>query len=76
VPTTTATTEPTILATRTTADGVTVFLHEDGQVSNRVHYYRTRLPMAVAFRVMDDLCLADSAEIPALLRAAKKGGRS
>jgi hypothetical protein len=69
----TTTTQPEVIATRKTFDGVTIFLHADGQVSNRLSFYRGRLPMVVAFRVMDDLCLYTAAEIPDLMRRAKSG---
>jgi hypothetical protein len=65
--------EAPIVATRTTFDGVTIFFHEDGEVSNRRHFYRGRLPKALIFTVADNLCTYMEIELPALLRDAKVG---
>ncbi len=65
--------DPEVIATRSTSDGVTVHLHEDGSVSTRFHFFRTRLALDVAHRVMDDVCLYDMGEVPGLLREVKKG---
>ena len=56
-----------IVATRTTLDGVTVYLHADGKLSTRNLdvVYGAKLAVATMFRAIDDLSLYEFAEIKA-----------
>ena len=64
-----------IVSTRKTHDGVTVFLHEDGSVSDRARFAsRAKLPPAIMWRVWGDISVYDYHELPALILRAKKLG--
>lgn len=62
-----------IIATRTTFDGVTVYLHSDGSVSDRLNFFRAKLPIASMWRAFDDVSIYTHAEIPSFIREAKGG---
>lgn len=68
-------TEP-IVATRTTFDGVQVFLHADGSVSDRLRFIgRTKLPEATMWRATADFCLYTHVELPAFIKNVAKGAQ-
>src|SRR3954465_3186377 len=62
-----------IVSTRKTFDGVTVYLHADGPVSDRLSYFRGKLPVATMWRVWGDICTYTHAEIPGMIRSVKSG---
>jgi hypothetical protein len=65
-----------VVSTRTTFDGASVFLHADGMVSNRLHVVAGgKLPLASMWRVWGDVCVYTHAELPEMIRAAKKPAR-
>jgi len=63
---------PPVVATRTTSDGVKVYLHADGAVSDRQSYFRVKRPVATMFRAIDDVSLYDAAELPAFIKAWRR----
>jgi hypothetical protein len=76
--TTSNTTEPTVVARRTTADSKTFCVWSDGVVTQALGIFwqgTRKLPLSVAFVVADEVCLFDAAEVPALLKVAKKLAR-
>lgn len=60
--------EAEIVAVRRTFDGVTVNFHANGEVSFVQYFLRGRLPASHIWRVADDVCLYEAAELPALIR--------
>lgn len=66
-------TTPEVVASRKTFDGVQVFLHADGSISCVMYFLRGRLPVDQMWRVIDDFCLYDWAELPQLLRDVRAG---
>jgi len=64
---------PEIISTRATFDGVTVFLHADGSVSDRRSFFRGKLPVATMWRVWGDICTYTHAEIQEMIRSVKRG---
>lgn len=63
-----------IISTRKTFDGVTVHLHADGSVSDRLRYVAGgKLPADKMWRVWGDVELYEHAELPQLIRDVKKG---
>ena len=63
------------IARRTTADGVAITLDAAGYFwtrMNRVLGGRTA-DRSAAFEIADEICLYDFAELPALIRASKRG---
>jgi hypothetical protein len=69
----TNTTTAEVVARRTTFDGVTIFLHADGSVSDRLNFFRGKLPAASMWRAIDDASIYTHAEVPAMIRDAKAG---
>ena len=66
-------TEAEIVSTRTTFDGVTVHLHANGEISDRMYCVRGgRLPLATMWRAWSDVCVLTHAELPDFIRAAKR----
>lgn len=61
-----------IVSTRTTFDGVTVYLHADGSVSDRRCVQRGKLPVTTMWRAWGDVCTYTHAELPEMIRAAKR----
>lgn len=69
-------TQDEIVATRTTYDGVQVFLHADGSVSDRLRFIgRTKLPETTMWRAAEDFCLYTHAELPAFIKNVAKGAQ-
>jgi hypothetical protein len=65
-----------IVATRTTFDGIQVFLHTDGSVSDRLRFIgRTKLPVATMWRAAADFSLYTHAELPAFIKKVAKGAQ-
>lgn len=63
-----------IVSTRTTFCGVTVFLHADGSVSDRMRYLTGgKMPTDTMWRAWEDVCIYTHAEIPAFIRSVKAG---
>lgn len=63
-----------IVAKRKTFDGVVVFLHANGEMSDHLNFIKGgKLPAAVMWRFAADVCLYTHAELPNLIRAAKRG---
>lgn len=65
--------EPEVVASRTTFDGVRVYLHADGSLSCAMYFLRGRLPVSLMWRVAKDLCVYTWAELPQLLRDVRSG---
>lgn len=67
-------TNPEIVAIRQTFDGVTVRLHADGSVSDRLNFLPGgRLPVDSMWRLFADVCLYMHSELPTLIRKVKSG---
>lgn len=65
-----------IVATRTTFDGVQVFLHADGSVSDRLRFIgRTKLPAATMWRAAADFSLYTHDELPAFIKKVARGAQ-
>lgn len=65
-----------VVATRTTFDGVQVFIHADGSVSDRLRFIgRTKLPEVSMWRAVGDICLYTHAELPAFIKKVAKGAQ-
>lgn len=63
-----------IISTRKTFDGVTVFLHADGSVSDRRAFVgRIKLPRATMWRAWEDVCTYTHAELADFIRAVRDG---
>lgn len=63
-----------IVSTKTTFCGVTVHLHADGSVSDRMRYLAGgKLPRDIMWRVWADLCIWTHEELPGLIRSVKDG---
>jgi hypothetical protein len=65
--------KPVMVANRKTFDGISVSLDSEGYlwfISCRV--LGGRMPMDVAWRLIDDLCLYTAKELPSLIRSAKR----
>lgn len=66
-----------IVSTRTTFDGVTVYLHADGSVSDRRSFVcGGRLPVADMWRAWDSVSIYTHAEIPDFIRSEKGDKRA
>lgn len=66
--------DPKVVASRSTFDGVTVFLHEDGSLSTRSNFIgRAKLPVATMWRLFDDVCTYTIEELPNFIRGARAG---
>lgn len=66
-----------VVSTRTTFDGVTVFLHADGAVSDRRSFVgRIKLPLAGMWRAWEDVCTYTHAELADWIRAVRDGSWS
>ena len=66
-------TEAEIVSTRTTFDGVTVRLHANGEISDRMHFVRGgRLPLATMWQAWDWVCTYTHAELPDYIRASRR----
>lgn len=61
------------VSTRQTFDGVRVQLHANGEISDRLSFFRGRLPVDQMWFVWEDITLYTHAEIPALLRSVRAG---
>jgi hypothetical protein len=69
-----AATESPIISTRRTFDGVTVYLHADGAVSDRMSYIgRVKLPVATMWRAWEDVCTYEHTELRAFIKAVRDG---
>lgn len=57
-----------VIAERKTFDGVTVYVHSDGRLSTRnlSVVFGVRFEMSTMFRLIDDICLYDFAELKRL----------
>jgi len=65
-----------IVATRTTFDGVQVFLHADGSVSDRLRFIgRVNLPLATMWRAAADFSLYTHAELATFIKKAATGAQ-
>jgi len=65
----------TVIAHRKTADNKSFLVWEDGEVTQALGYFWPgirKLPVGLALIVADEVCLYDAAEVPALLKAARK----
>lgn len=65
-------TEPEIVARRTTLDGVRIFVHADGSVSDRMSFLRARLKPAAMWRWVQDICILNYSELEADIRASNE----
>jgi hypothetical protein len=66
-------TEPAVISTRVTFDNVTVYLHEDGSVSDRLRFCRSKLPTNIMWSVWAWVETYRSAELPQLIKSARAG---
>lgn len=65
-----------VVATRKTFDGVTVYLHSNGELSTVMYFVKGgKLPLASMWRFAEDICLMTFKELPDQIRAEKKGKR-
>lgn len=66
---------PKVISKRTTHDGMTVTLWEDGQITDRLGRYRRgyKLPLKNMWRAWDDIGLYTYDEIPVLVNKARTG---
>ena len=63
-----------VVATRMTFDGVTVFLHSDGRLSDKFNFIKGgKLPVESMWRVIADLAVYTHAELPALIAEVRSG---
>lgn len=67
------TTKTEVVAKRTTFDGVTIYIHSDGSVSDRLNFFRGKLPLETMWRAIDDVAVYTHAEVPQMIREAKAG---
>jgi hypothetical protein len=66
--------DPEIIARGKTFDGATIHLHADGSLSFRMHFIgRSKLPTETMWRAWQDISLYTADEVPAFIKAVKKG---
>jgi hypothetical protein len=64
-----------VVARRTTFDGVTILIHADGRLSDRLRWVPGgKVPVDRLFRFADDIGTFNYAELPDAIRAAKRKG--
>jgi hypothetical protein len=67
-------TESEIAARRRTFDGVQIFVHADGSLSNRTNFIgRSKLPISMIWIVADEICTYTHDELAGLIRSVKSG---
>jgi len=66
-------TDPEVISTRHTFDGARVQLHANGEISDRQSFFRGKLDPTKMWTVWEDITLYTYAEIPGLIRAARRG---